>query len=182
MSRNFAKTLVWKHANVVKLWRHKQRTPNTNDHHMTTAQLPCVTLRPFNCDKQERIKTCLLKNSWLCRKKNLWSGIFGEWKQGLDRAREKHSFNTWNETKIWRNGKTYRLVDADNQEKLIPLLHKVRYIAQMECFGAAVVWTNNQNKCEIEPNCPFVCHCLERTRQICFEQICFLFLMAYRNK
>ena len=35
MSTNFAKTLVWKHENDVKLWRHKERTPNTNDHHMT---------------------------------------------------------------------------------------------------------------------------------------------------
>jgi len=26
--------------NDVKLWRHKQRTPNTNDHHMTLKQTP----------------------------------------------------------------------------------------------------------------------------------------------
>jgi len=32
--KNLAKTLVWKHEYGVKLWRHKQRTPNTNDHHM----------------------------------------------------------------------------------------------------------------------------------------------------
>ena len=32
MSTNFAKTLVWKHVNDFKLWRHKQRTPNTNVH------------------------------------------------------------------------------------------------------------------------------------------------------
>jgi len=38
MSRNFAKTLVWKHGNDVKWWRHKQRTPNTNDHHTTLNQ------------------------------------------------------------------------------------------------------------------------------------------------
>ena len=38
MSTNVAKTLVWKHENYVKLWRHKQRTPNTNDHHMTLNQ------------------------------------------------------------------------------------------------------------------------------------------------
>jgi len=31
MSTNFAKTLFWKHGNDVKLWRHKQRTPNAND-------------------------------------------------------------------------------------------------------------------------------------------------------
>jgi len=38
MSRNFAKTLVWKHGNDVKLWRYKQCTSNTNDHHMTLNQ------------------------------------------------------------------------------------------------------------------------------------------------
>ena len=38
MSTNFAKTLVWKHGNDVKLWRHKQRTPKTNNHHMTLNQ------------------------------------------------------------------------------------------------------------------------------------------------
>ena len=31
MSANFARTLVWKHDYDVKLWRHKQRTPKTND-------------------------------------------------------------------------------------------------------------------------------------------------------
>jgi len=30
MSTNFAKPLVWKHEYDVKLWRHKQRTPNAN--------------------------------------------------------------------------------------------------------------------------------------------------------
>jgi len=38
MSTNFAKTLVWKHGNDVNCWRHKQRTPNTNDHHVTLNQ------------------------------------------------------------------------------------------------------------------------------------------------
>jgi len=40
MSTNFAKTLVWKHEYDVKLWRHKQRTPNTNDHHMPLKENP----------------------------------------------------------------------------------------------------------------------------------------------
>jgi len=40
MSRNFAKTLLWKHGHDVKLRRHKQRTPNTIDHHMTLNQPP----------------------------------------------------------------------------------------------------------------------------------------------
>jgi len=40
MSTNFAKTLVWKHANDVKLWRHKQCTPNANDQHATLNRTP----------------------------------------------------------------------------------------------------------------------------------------------
>jgi len=40
MSKNFAKTLIWKHEYDVKLWRHKQRTPNTNDHHMPQNDPP----------------------------------------------------------------------------------------------------------------------------------------------
>jgi len=40
MSTNFAKTLVWKHGNDVKLWRHKQCTPKTNNRHMTLNQTP----------------------------------------------------------------------------------------------------------------------------------------------
>ena len=34
MSTNFTKTLVWKQDYDVILWRHKQRTPNTNDYPM----------------------------------------------------------------------------------------------------------------------------------------------------
>jgi len=34
MSTNFAKTLVWKQDYDVKLRRHNQRTPNTNDYPM----------------------------------------------------------------------------------------------------------------------------------------------------
>jgi len=36
MSANFA----WKHEYDVKLWRHKQRTPNTNDPHMPLNDPP----------------------------------------------------------------------------------------------------------------------------------------------
>jgi len=32
--KKLAKTLVWKHEHDVKLWLHKQHTPNTNDHHV----------------------------------------------------------------------------------------------------------------------------------------------------
>jgi len=40
MSTHFAKTLVWKHEYDVKLWRHKHRTPQTNDHHMSLNETP----------------------------------------------------------------------------------------------------------------------------------------------
>ena len=40
MSTNFAKTLIWKHEYDVKVWRHKQRTPNANDHHMPLNEKP----------------------------------------------------------------------------------------------------------------------------------------------
>jgi len=40
MSTNFAKTLVWKHEYDVKLWRHKDCTPQTNDHHTLLNEPP----------------------------------------------------------------------------------------------------------------------------------------------
>jgi len=53
MSTKFAKTLLWEHDYDVKLWRHKQRTPNTNVHHMplneTTHKNFCVR----HCDEQQ---------------------------------------------------------------------------------------------------------------------------------
>jgi len=45
MSTNFAKALVWKYDYDVKLRRHKQRTPNTNDHH--TPLLTVVMIRSY---------------------------------------------------------------------------------------------------------------------------------------
>jgi len=36
VSTNFA----WKHEYDVKLWRHKQRTPNKNDHHLPLNEIP----------------------------------------------------------------------------------------------------------------------------------------------
>jgi len=36
MSTNFA----WKHEYDVKLWRHKQHTPTTNDHHLPLNETP----------------------------------------------------------------------------------------------------------------------------------------------
>jgi len=43
VSTNFAKTFVWKHEYDVKLWRHQQGTPNTNDHHMPLSETPFMT-------------------------------------------------------------------------------------------------------------------------------------------
>jgi len=43
VSTNFAETLVWKHESGVKLWCHKQRTPNANDHHMPLNETPHET-------------------------------------------------------------------------------------------------------------------------------------------
>ena len=40
MSKKFAKTLVCRHDYGAKLWRHKERTPNTNDHHMPPIETP----------------------------------------------------------------------------------------------------------------------------------------------
>jgi len=40
MSTNFAKTLVWKQDYDIKLWRHKQRTTNTNDYPMSLNETP----------------------------------------------------------------------------------------------------------------------------------------------
>jgi len=40
MSTNFAKTLVWKLDYDIKLWCHKERTRNTNDHHMSLNKTP----------------------------------------------------------------------------------------------------------------------------------------------
>ena len=40
MSTNFDKTLVWKYAYYVQLWRHRQHTQNANDHHMPLNETP----------------------------------------------------------------------------------------------------------------------------------------------
>ena len=44
MSTNFHKTLAWKHEYDVKLWRHKERTPNTNHHHISLNEPPPVKI------------------------------------------------------------------------------------------------------------------------------------------
>ena len=32
--------VIWKHGYDVKMWRHKQHTPNTNDYHMPLREIP----------------------------------------------------------------------------------------------------------------------------------------------
>jgi len=66
VSTNFAKTLVWKHANDVKLWRHKQRTPNANDHHMTLNHhhyqpMKIFCLRHWFLFTLQNFITCLIR-------------------------------------------------------------------------------------------------------------------------
>jgi len=46
VSTNFAEMLVWKHEYDFKLWRHKKRTPNTNDHHMPLNEDPNENFLP----------------------------------------------------------------------------------------------------------------------------------------
>ena len=52
MSTNFAKTLVWKHEYDVILWRHKQRTPNTNDYPMPLNETPPWKVSAYATGKQ----------------------------------------------------------------------------------------------------------------------------------
>ena len=36
--------VVWKHGYGVKMWRHKQHPPNTNDHHMQLHEIPLMKI------------------------------------------------------------------------------------------------------------------------------------------
>jgi len=52
---NFTITLVWKREYDVNMLCHKQRTPNTNDHHMLTEPPPnedflCTPLFKAGCE------------------------------------------------------------------------------------------------------------------------------------
>jgi len=40
VSASFAKTLAWKHEYDVKMWCHKQHTPNRNNHHKPMNEPP----------------------------------------------------------------------------------------------------------------------------------------------
>jgi len=68
MSTIFANTLVWKHDYDAKLWLHKQRTSNTNEHHT-----------PLN----QWLSKCLISTSnghWIARgsMNNCW-GLLEQW-------------------------------------------------------------------------------------------------------
>jgi len=47
MATNFAKTLVCKHEYDVKLGRHKEHTPNANDHHMPLNEPPPLKISAY---------------------------------------------------------------------------------------------------------------------------------------
>ena len=51
MSTNFAKTLVWKQDYDVILWRHKQRTPNTNDYPLPLNETPPWKVSAYATDR-----------------------------------------------------------------------------------------------------------------------------------
>ena len=65
MSTNFAKTLFWKHEYDVKLQRHKERTPNANDHHMPLYENPHENFlrTPLNYAHKEYVCTLFEKFS-----------------------------------------------------------------------------------------------------------------------
>ena len=60
-STNFAKTLVWKQDYDVKLWRHKQRTPNTNDYPMSLNETPPWKFTVYATGILTRLSDNLLK-------------------------------------------------------------------------------------------------------------------------
>ena len=66
MSKKLAKTLVWKYDYDVKLWRHKQRTPNINDHHMPLNEIP-----PWKFSAYATADSC--HGSLMLRNQLIWS-------------------------------------------------------------------------------------------------------------
>ena len=78
MSTNFAKTSVWKHAFDVKLWRHKQRTPNTNDHHMPLNETPHMKIfcvRSWWCLKNLNFRELFRKHVASCTTPNVMESL-----------------------------------------------------------------------------------------------------------
>jgi len=61
MSTNFPKTLVWKHEYNIKLWRHKESTPSTNDQHMSLYETPPWKSSAYANDQHA---TDMIKKPW----------------------------------------------------------------------------------------------------------------------
>jgi len=76
MSTDVTKMLVWKYGNDVKLWRHKQRTPNANDH-MTLNQTPPWTFSAYATERN-RYSTCvIITNKYLEWMPLLLNSVYG---------------------------------------------------------------------------------------------------------
>ena len=60
--KNFAKTLVWKHECDVKLWRHKETTPETNDHHIPMNETPPWKFSAYATDEHTNMEQVLVYN------------------------------------------------------------------------------------------------------------------------
>jgi len=69
MPTNFHKTFVWKHEYDVKLWRHKERTPNTNEDHMPLNETPSWKFSAyatvFHCSLSSVVNQIRLKIDFL---------------------------------------------------------------------------------------------------------------------
>ena len=66
MSTNFAKTLVWKQDYDVKLWRHKQRTTNTNDYPMSLNETPPWKFCAYATVCHRLVVSANVRDSWSC--------------------------------------------------------------------------------------------------------------------
>jgi len=69
ISTNYAKTLVWKHEYGVKLWCHKDRTPNANDHPMPLNDPPRkfsahATVRFSDLNLHKRVQKVMSFTFW----------------------------------------------------------------------------------------------------------------------
>ena len=54
MSTNFAEMLGWRREYDVKSWHPKQRTPNTNDHHIPLNEIPPWKFSAYAADWSAR--------------------------------------------------------------------------------------------------------------------------------
>ena len=113
MSTNFTKTLVWKYDYDAKLWRHKQRTPNTNDHHMPlneTTPYEKFLRTPLNLSNHEEewlilayyLSTCLSRSFVLTRRCTLsWVTKILMW-----------AISNVHADRLWRGGRRFPTPDV----------------------------------------------------------------------